>query len=114
MPDVKRPKYRIPRLSVCRLSHGNKLLGEVHGLHPRFKELHFLEFDQDAVQSFGVPLDLFFKSRLRFRPSDDVEVRPFSPAEPSEILGFGVRLQTRKTESDVAVTHKACSCARSL
>jgi len=42
-------------------------------------------------------------------PGNDVDVRCLTFAESSEILYFGFRLQTRKTDQIVAISHETRS-----
>ena len=83
---MKRPKHRISVLSVSRLPHRNEFLRKIRKLHPGFQELNVLEVYQDAVNTLSVALDLLFKCSLRIRPGNDVDVRPFSLAESSEVF----------------------------
>lgn len=109
MPDVKRSKDRIARLSVSCLPHCDEFLGKIRGAHSGFQKLYLLEVDQDAVQPFRMPLDLLLKCSLRLRPRDDVDVRSLALAESLEILDSRVRLQASKTDPDVAISHETRS-----
>jgi hypothetical protein len=67
--------------------------------------LHVFEIDQDAVQTFGVALDLLFECGLRIRPRNDVDVRSFPLAESAKVFHGWACFETREAEPDVTV-HK--------
>jgi len=114
MPDVEPSKNGVFMLSVCCLSHVDQFLWEIRDTHPRLQRLHLVEFDQDAVQSVDVPLDLLFKCSLRLSPSNHVDVRSLSLAKSSEVLFPRVRLQAREAGPDFAPNRETRSVSLRL